>query len=420
MREDPLTWISGGAEQRTAAQRVRRGAQLPAVGLVFIGLVVVGCGSESGDPDVEGTVTNASSPAQTSASVAPVTLDEATRSQLDATFNEAFAATGMLGGAAWITIGADEWRAVAGVDDPASGAPFDPDGNVRIASITKTFAATAVLMLVDAGKVALDDPLEKYVEGIANGDTVTVRDLLAMTSGVWDFTSDEAFVARFDADPMLPWTPEQTVDLIRQHGPDFAPGEQVVYCDSNYVLLGLILEQATGLTASEAINTMVVDPLGLDATLFPAPDQPGVPEPATSGYLPPPEGTEAPPTLVGDINPQWAWTAGNMTSNMTDLHRWAAELADGSLLDPATQAERLDSQRFTGQQVNLAYGLGVLTLNDLIGHNGAIIGYSTAVFRYPQADATFVIVGNESTNETTPTLDIFFSLLRQLYPDQIS
>lgn len=380
-----------------------------------LSLLAGACGN---DDTASTTTTTAASSSTTDA--AAVTLDDATKQQLDEAFDEAFATTGMPGAAAEITIGDATWTRSAGVDDLSTEAPFDPDGHVRIASITKTFTGNAVLQLADSGELSLDDTLEQYVTGIPNGEEITIRQLLSMTSGIWDFTSDEEFVGRFDADPMIPWTPEDTVELIRNSTPNFAPGEEVEYCDSNFVLLGLIVEKVTGQTAAEFINAEVVEPLGLDGTLFPAPDEPGVPDPHPTGYLPPEEGSDADPTVVGDINPQVAWTAGAMTSTMDDLAAWADELGSGTLLSPETQAERLQGQRFEGQKIDYGYGLGVTTLNDVVGHNGAIIGYSTAAFRYPDQDATFVVVGNESTNFTTPSMDIFLALLQVLYPDQLT
>ncbi|HEY6532769.1 MAG TPA: serine hydrolase domain-containing protein [Acidimicrobiales bacterium] len=388
--------------------------RVQAAAVVLAAAAVLGaCGSD--DPEASPSTTEAA-PGTT---VPQVVLDAGTEATLQSTFESAFQATGMPGAAVFVSIGDDEWTSVLGVDDLATNAPFDPGAHTRIASITKTFTASAVLHLVKEGKVSLDDTLDEYVTGIANGDQITVRDMLGMRSGVWDFTSDEDLVARFDADPTMPWTVDQTIELIRQHEPAFAPGEKVVYADSNYVLLGEVIEKAAGSTADGYIRSNVIEALGLDDTNFPIPDETGVPEPAVTGYLPPPDGSTAAPTVVGAINPQFAWTAGNMTSTLDDLVVWARELSDGSLLTPALQAERLDSRKIDGQKLNLGYGLGVTTLNDLVWHDGAIIGYSTVVMRYPQADATIVVIGNQSTNFTTPTAEIALSFIQQLYPDQI-
>jgi D-alanyl-D-alanine carboxypeptidase len=123
---------------------------------------------------------------------------------------------------------------------------------------------------------------------------------------------------------------------------------------------------------------------------------------------------------MGDINPEVASGAGNMTSTMSDLAVWVRALADGDLLSPELQAERLEFRRFEGQALDVGYGLGVIRLNDVIGHDGAIMGYSTVAMYLPEADATFVLIGNGSSNFTTPTMDIFLQMLAALYPDQVA
>ena len=121
--------------------------------------------------------------------------------QLDEIFAEQFAATGVAGLAGAVRIGDGVWTGSTGVVDLETGEPFRADDFVRIASITKTVTATAVLQLVDEGAVALDDLLEVYVPGVINGDVATLADLLGMTSGIPDFTANEAFGERFSADP---------------------------------------------------------------------------------------------------------------------------------------------------------------------------------------------------------------------------
>lgn len=405
---------------------------------VALGMVLTGCASEDGE-DQEPTGESASAPAvptesarataapadstASTATAAPaqVVLDEATRATLQRIFEDNFAASGMPGAAAYVSIGGEEWSSTAGVSDLETEEPYDADGTVRIASNTKTFTATAVLMLADEGQLSLDDTLEQYVPGITNGDRITIRHLLGMSSGIWDFTADEELVTRFDADPMIDWTVEDTVELVKGKPAEFEPGEKVQYCDANYVLLGVILEQVSGMEAAEFVNTRIVQPLGLANTRFPADDQPGVPEPHPTGYLPGPDGLGDLEQLqpVGDINPQFAWAAGNMTSSLADLAAWGEELAEGTLLSPETQRERLEGRRFDGQTINFGYGLGAIVLNDFVGHDGAIVGYSSVVMRYPDADATFAIVGNASTNFTTPTMDIFLAMVQELYPDQL-
>ncbi|HEU4694067.1 MAG TPA: serine hydrolase domain-containing protein, partial [Vicinamibacterales bacterium] len=222
--------------------------------------------------------------------VRPFDLDEATKARLQTSFERSFATkiagSQTPGAAVLVTIGDDVWSSQLGVSNLSTNEPIRPDTRFRIASLTKTFVATAILQLADEGRMSLDDPLEKYVAGIANGKQITVRQLLAMSAGVWSFTHDRPLIARFDADPMLDWRVEDTVDLVRSKPADYSPDAKVIYSDSNYVLLGVVLEKVSGQSVSDHLRTRILKPLGLTGTAFPSDDQPGVPAPAAAGYLP--------------------------------------------------------------------------------------------------------------------------------------
>jgi len=350
------------------------------------------------------------------------TLDPETTETLERILQEGFEQSGMPGVAAYVRIGDGEWSEALGVGDLDTREPFDPDAHVRIASITKTFTSTAILRLVDQGELSLDDTLDEFVDGITNGDRITIRDLLGMTSGIFDFTSDDELMAEWADDLTMPWTLDDTMEHIAGRPANFEPGTQVLYTDSNYAILAKVLEEVTGTTASEAVTSLVIEPLGLENTRFPAADEPDVPSPHQQGYRPPGQELGDLDALipVGDINPEVASGAGNMTSTMADLATWVEALALGDLLSPSLQAERLEFRRFPNQAIDVGYGLGVIRLKDVIGHDGAIMGYSTVAMYLPEADATFVLVGNGSSNFTTPTMDIFLQMLAALYPDQVA
>ena len=350
-------------------------------------------------------------------------LDDSTDQVLNTLFDKLFASTGVAGMAAGVWIGADSWLRSAGYADLATKAPFRPSDHVRIASITKSYTATAVLQLVDQGAIALADTLESFVPGVANGGQITVQNLLGMTSGIYDFTSDDAFLAAFAADPTMPWSDAKTLEIIARHDPLFAPGAELSYCDSNYVLLGMVIEKVTGKPAGEIITSTVIDKLALPQTSYPTTT--AIPDPHPTGYVPPVTDPNAPfdnaaqpPAVVTELNPAVPATAGAMISTLDDLRVWGGELASGTLLSPATQATRLDSRPFPGQKINIGYGLGCETLNEFVGHNGAILGFSTVVMRRPQVDVTIAAVANESTNFTTPTSSFAYGVIKALYPDQ--
>lgn len=360
-----------------------------------------------------------SAAAGSTTSAAPVQLDDAIKDQLQASFEQTFAAATVdgaqtPGAIAYVSIGDQEWTSALGVSDVATQAPVDPAGHGRIGSITKPIVASAVLVLIDQGKLSLDDPLEKFITGIANGEQITVRQLLSMSSGVWNYTTDQQLVDTFATAPMTPWTIDQTIDLIRAQPADFAPGEKVAYCDSNYVLLGRIAEIVTGQPVSDVVRTLVTEPLGLTGTRVPADDQPGVPDPSIGSYQP----VGGQPATIPDLNPTFAWTAGAATSTVADLARFAREVTDGSLLSPELQAQRLTTTTFTGTPLNVGYGLGVLNMNDLIGHNGDITGGGGTMLRLPAQDATFVVLVNLSTDSENSSGSIANALIDDLYPGQ--
>ncbi len=391
--------------------------------LAGVGGILAACASP--DPPSGGTSTPGPS-GTGGAAAAPFAIDATTTPKLDALFDQVMTATGIAGMAGAVWMGDKVWQRSAGYANLEQKTPFDPTDNVRIASVTKSFVATAVLQLVDAGALKLDDVLEKFVPGITNGPTITIRNLLGMTSGIYDFTSNAAFNVKFDADPAMPWTFADTLAIIKANAPLFAPGTDIAYCDSNYSILGEIIQMVTGKPAPTVIADSIAAKLSLTHTLWPA--DATIPDPHPNGYVPqgldPTKPNEAfdntahPPKVVNNVNPNVAAGAGAIISTLADLKIWGREIAEGSLLKPATQAERLKARRFNGTPVNLGYGLGCERVNDFTGHNGAIYGFSTVVFRYPPADLTLAVIGNESTNSTTPTSTFGYLFIRQFYPDQ--
>jgi D-alanyl-D-alanine carboxypeptidase len=304
-----------------------------------------------------------------------------------------------------------------GIGNRATGRPAETTDHVRIASNTKTFAATAILQLVDDGRLSLDDHLSQYVSGVPNGDAITIRQLLHMTAGVYDFTDDDAFGQAFYANPRMSFTEADFFAILGRHAPEFAPGSAISYSDSNYWLLGMVLEKVTGRPISSVIRDQILRPLGLKNTSYPT-DQ-TLPKPFARGYF---GGLEFNDPLTDKtlVNPAVGGAAGAMQSTVGDLRKWVKALATGRLLSPSLQAQRLQFQSFgIPGPVNLSYGLGIFKLDNLIGHNGAVIGYSTAMLYLPSNGATIVVWGNNSTNSSTPATTIAFDLAEILFPKAV-
>ncbi|WP_369193279.1 serine hydrolase domain-containing protein [Streptomyces djakartensis] len=275
-----------------------------------------------------------------------------------------------------------------GVADTATGEPMAVDSYVRIGSETKTFTVTALLMLVDDGRIGLDDPISRYVKGVPNGHRITLRNLAGMRSGLFPYTADPDFINELLSNPQRSFTPRQLLAYGFRHANTFAPGQEFQYSNTNLVLLGLVIEKVSGRRLADFIHERVLRPAELHHTLFPEGNE--FPEPHPRGYTN--------QTLSGEVedatdwNPSWAWAAGAMISNLHDLRRWAPIVATGRLLSPETQAQRLRTLP-TGYP-GTTYGLGIFETNGWIGHNGSIPGYETVTVYLPPRRATLVIMIN--------------------------
>ncbi|MFE4616975.1 serine hydrolase domain-containing protein [Streptomyces sp. NPDC056747] len=275
-----------------------------------------------------------------------------------------------------------------GVADTVTREPMSTDSYIRIGSETKTFTVTALLELVDDGRIKLDDPIARYVPHVRNGHRITLRHLAEMRSGLFPYTSDADFLHDLLSDPQRSYTPEELLAYGMKHKNTFKPGAQFEYSNSNLILLGLVVEKVSGQPLQQFIRNRVLRPSHLFHTLFPEGAE--FPEPHSHGY------TDQ--TLSGKIedatgwNPSWAWAAGAMISNLQDLRHWAEVVATGKLLSPETQAQRLKTlpTGFPGT----TYGLGIFKTGGWIGHNGSLPGYETVTVYLPSKKATLVLMLN--------------------------
>ncbi|SEB98683.1 serine hydrolase [Streptomyces sp. TLI_105] len=275
-----------------------------------------------------------------------------------------------------------------GIADKATGQPMNPGLYMRIGSETKTFTVTALLELVDRGKVSVDDPISKYVDGVPNGDKITLRNLASMRSGLFNYSADEGFYKALTSNPDRPFTPQELLAYSFKHPIQFQPGAEFDYCNTNLILLGLVVEKVSGTPLHEFIQKNVLDPAGLRHTVFPT--DAAFPSPHAHGY------TEQ--TASGkledstDWNPSWGWAAGAMISDLQDLRTWARVVATGTLLTPKTQAERLKT--YPSGVPGAGYGLGIFNIQGWIGHNGSLPGYESLTLYLPEAKATLVVLLN--------------------------
>jgi D-alanyl-D-alanine carboxypeptidase len=260
-----------------------------------------------------------------------------------------------------------------GSSDPFGLEPLEVDDILRMASVTKTFAAVAVLKLVDLGLVGLDEPVVKFVPDCPNGADITVRDLLGMTSGLASYTDQPELLTAALLDPSG-FREEAVVAGICALEPDAAPGSERVYNNSGYYLLGPIIEDVTGEPWQAWVHANVTAPLGLSDTVMPV--EPTLPERAVAGWF----HLEAPPRVglgpwwdLSTLHPDYAGTAGCGYSTLADLSRWLDALLSGALLAPKTHAAQFTLEPIDDDEYE-AYGLGVARFGPWVGHTGVTLG----------------------------------------------
>ena len=277
-----------------------------------------------------------------------------------------------------------------GVADSATRSPMRVSFYQRIGSITKTFTITAVLQLVDQGKLGLDDPVSKYIAGVPDGDHITIRELARMQSGLFDYVQDEGFQTSLGTHPYQQWSSDQLLQIAFQHPLVFSPGTDFQYSNTNTVLLGLVIQKLTGLPPTSYIDRHVLKPLHLDHTAFPTANQ--LPNPHAQGYTE--ILGEGQVTNVTKWNPSWGGVAGAMYSNLSDMRIWARALVTGALLTPSTQAQRIQTVPYKNEPAGTSYGLGLEGFSGWLGHCGDLIGYNSLELYLPSQQATLVIFTN--------------------------
>ncbi|MGI5161571.1 serine hydrolase domain-containing protein [Microbispora sp. CA-102843] len=272
----------------------------------------------------------------------------------------------------------------AGVADLRTRAKVPVDGYVRIGSNTKTFTAVVVLQLVGEGKVKLDEPIETYLPKLVrgrggDGRRITVRQLLQHTTGLPNYTT-------FLAEGALPYQhtyfqPRELLDLALKEKAHFTPDTKWEYSNTNYVILGLLVEKVTRRPVNEQIEERIIKRIGLRHTYFPNVGDQGIRAPHPKGYHR--DDPDKPLTDVTEWDPSFGWAAGQMNATPSDLNRFFTALLGGKLLAPEQLAQmRTTVDASSGLWPGARYGLGLvstpLSCGGLAwGHGGDIMGYST-------------------------------------------
>jgi D-alanyl-D-alanine carboxypeptidase len=336
-------------------------------------------------------------------SALPISVISTLEETLDRTRNQT---VGVVAGFASDQYG--DWFGSSGLANIAANTPVQSGDRFQIGSITKTFVATVVLQLVQEGKLSLDDTLAQrlpasLVGRIPNNQQIQMRQLLNHTSGVFNYAD-----VLFDNATNLfnQWTAAELIAFAYDTA-YFPPGESWRYANTNYILLGEIVEAVTGQPLSKTIRDRILTPLDMSNTFFATEE--AVPGGVVSGYWD--INNDGIPNDVSFLNLSWAGASGNMVSTAQDLVKFSEALFGGQLVTPETLNQMLTLVDTPTAGTFDGYGLGIARLRGVdgvvYGHNGLTLGYRSNLWYSPTEQLTYVDLQNARvfTNFVRPLFD---------------
>jgi D-alanyl-D-alanine carboxypeptidase len=263
------------------------------------------------------------------------------------------------------------WVGGSGLSDQAQGVAMDPEERLRIGSITKTYVSAVAVQMADEGLWSLDDPISVWLDGLPpDVQPITLRLLLSHTSGIVNTADLLELIAHFTE----PWSAREIVDVALEEELLFEPGTGYSYSNTNFMLLGLAIESATGETLATQVRARLLEPNGLEHTFLEG-DEP-IEGTMSLGYL---GGTE----VTDSMEIVWSWATGHMVASASDLVRWNAALLRSDVHKRAT-LEMVTSPTVLPDGTVVGYGLGI-SLHDrggepAIGHTGSTMGFQSDMF----------------------------------------
>ena len=260
------------------------------------------------------------------------------------------------------------------------------DAKFRIGSLTKQFTAASILLLQERGKLSVDEPIKTYLPDVPDAwKMVTVDNLLTHTSGIPNFTGTPGF----DVYKRQSHSPEESVALVRSKPLDFEPGTKFYYSNTNYILLGEIIEHVSGMPYADFLRQNIFIPVGMTETGVDA-DSAILSERA-QGYDSTPEGFRH----ADNISMTIPFSAGFLYSTVGDLLKWERALFAGKVISAASLRSMT-----TAKLGEYGMGLFIRTADgrQVITHDGTIEGFESSLTYYPEKQLTIVVLGNVRTD----------------------
>lgn len=268
-----------------------------------------------------------------------------------------------------------------------------PAMQYSIGSISKQFTAAAILMLVEEGKLSLNDPVSKYVSGLTEGDKVTIRELLSHTSGYQDYWPQDY------VPPLMlkPITADQIMDMWARKPLDFQPGTKWQYSNTNYVIAGVIFEKVAGMKLPQFLSQRIFTPLDMKSVSDV--DRKKLPESDPSGYM---RYALGPPRLAPKEGSGWMFAAFELAMTAEDLAKWDVSIIDQSVMKPASYRE-METDVLLKNGLSTHYGLGVDVTSSnghrTLEHGGESSGFVSDNLVMPDDKIAVVVLTNQDASE---------------------
>lgn len=294
-----------------------------------------------------------------------------------------------------------------GLSDLETKTPMKPNDLMLAGSVGKTYAAAVALQLVEEGKINLDDKIETYLgrekwfRRLPNAREITVRQLMNHTSGLARYEFKEQFAKDLTANPDKVWKPEELLAYLFDEKAAFEAGKGWDYSDTNYIVLGMIIERVTGKKYYAEARNRILRPLKLKRT---RPQDKREFKGLIQGYAGEKNPFGGTDRMIKNgkfaINPQFEWTGGGIISNAEDLARWAKAMYEGKAFDPMLLPQMLDGVSAPALGRETKYGLGVIIRQTraglTYGHSGFFPGYMTDVMYFPEKKVALAVQVNSS------------------------
>lgn len=296
-----------------------------------------------------------------------------------------------------------------------TGVPATPDMHFRNGAIAIAYLTTVLLQLQEQGVLSVEDKLAEYLPSLPNADDITLEMLANNTSGYGDYV-DLAVLPIYD-NVFRQWTPDELVEIGLSKPAACAPGTCFAYAHTNYVILGKVLEKASGREVADLIREGILNPLGLAGTQ--SIDTPAIPEPVLHAFDDE-RGLYEESTYW---NPSWTLARGAiMTTDIDDVERSAIAIGKGLLLSQASLERMLapTTAEFAPMTADTYYGLGVIVNNGWIMQTPSFHGYSAVMAYLPSSEIAVAVTTTNGPDTTADraTNDLFYRLAAYLSPER--